>query len=264
LIAIVVARTGGGKGLLAIPQLLTYSESVIVNDIKGDLRKHTSGWRSTFSDVLVLDPRGQGNRFDPLAGIVDESELLAIAADLLHDPRETNPVFTTRAIGNLTILFLAAIAEGYPKFPYVRQALLAGPTAIAERLQAIRPVLARRFLDRPYLEAKREHFHDTFLLHTHGTLKAKLMPILTETIVKTLPGSGILIYGRVICVLLRSDGLEIDALTFPSQFVIDRRQDWFIGHAAAFWRLAKRARSSWVIADTFAAAVPVGSVWRGV
>ena len=37
---LVVARTGGGKGLLAIPQLLTYPHSVIVNDIKGELARY--------------------------------------------------------------------------------------------------------------------------------------------------------------------------------------------------------------------------------
>ncbi len=32
---LIVARTGGGKGLLAIPQILTWPNSLIVNDIKG-------------------------------------------------------------------------------------------------------------------------------------------------------------------------------------------------------------------------------------
>ena len=81
---LVFGRTGGGKGLLAIPQLLTYRENVIVNDLKGELKRHTSGWRSTFSDVYVIDPRGNGHRFDPLAGKLSESDLFEVALDLLQ------------------------------------------------------------------------------------------------------------------------------------------------------------------------------------
>ena len=83
---LVVARTGGGKGLLAIPQLLTWPGSVIVNDIKGDLTRCTSGYRSTFSDVYVVDPTGVGNRYDPLAGIMSESDIFNTVFDLLSTP----------------------------------------------------------------------------------------------------------------------------------------------------------------------------------
>ena len=66
---LMVARTGGGKGLLAIPQLLTYPESVIVNDIKGELARYTSGYRARFSDVVVINPRGCGTALTPLQAI---------------------------------------------------------------------------------------------------------------------------------------------------------------------------------------------------
>src|SRR5437868_13259316 len=44
---LVVAPTRGGKGLLAVSQLLTWSQSAIVNDIKGDLYQQTAGYRAT-------------------------------------------------------------------------------------------------------------------------------------------------------------------------------------------------------------------------
>jgi type IV secretion system protein VirD4 len=187
---LVFGRTGGGKGLLAIPQLLTYPESVIVNDLKGELRRHTSGYRSTFSDVFVIDPRGTGHRFDPIAGKLDESALLEVAFDLLQTPGETDgAIFSNRAANMLMILFLAAQAEGCPKFPYVREALLAGVSATAERLQKVNPRLARRFLYDPIEKVRRTRFEDKFLLHAFATINAKLTPILTETVVKTLSGS---------------------------------------------------------------------------
>ena len=216
---LVVGRNGAGKGLLAIPQLLTYPESVIVNDLKGEHCKHTSGYRSTFSDVHVIDPRGYGNRFDPLAGNLTESELFAVARDLLHDPRETDgAIFAIRAAKMFMILSLAAQIEGYPKFPYVRQALIAGVKATAEHLQKISPNLATRFLTDPIEKAKRTHFDDKFLLHSFATLDAKLTPILTETVVTTLSGSDfkacdIIAGRRPVTVYLRWPEDELSALT---------------------------------------------------
>ena len=55
---LIVAPTRGGKGLLAVSQLLTWKHSVIVNDIKGDLFTQTAGYRSTLGEVIVIDPQG--------------------------------------------------------------------------------------------------------------------------------------------------------------------------------------------------------------
>src|SRR5690348_17011645 len=51
-----VAPTRGGKGLLAVSQLLTWEGSAVVNDIKGDLFTQTAGARSRSGRVLVFDP----------------------------------------------------------------------------------------------------------------------------------------------------------------------------------------------------------------
>src|SRR5690349_15806614 len=60
---LVVAPTRGGKGLLAVSQLLSWQHSVIVNDIKGELFQSTAGYRSSLGNVYVLDPHGYGHRF---------------------------------------------------------------------------------------------------------------------------------------------------------------------------------------------------------
>src|SRR5438067_8279040 len=44
---LIVAPTRGGKGLLAVSQLLSFKDSIVVNDIKGDLFQQTAGYRST-------------------------------------------------------------------------------------------------------------------------------------------------------------------------------------------------------------------------
>ena len=122
-----------------------------------------------------------------LAGMHSEDQLYSAATELLHKPDEgKGEVFTLRAIDMLTYLFLAARQEGYPPFAYVRQALKSGASGTAERLQAVNPEFATGFLDTPF---NRKKLNDTFMLHSFGTLKAKLKPILTETVVRSLSGS---------------------------------------------------------------------------
>src|SRR5260370_11964996 len=65
---LVVAPTRGGKGLLAVSQILTWGGSIVINDLKGDLFSQTAGYRATLGKVFVIDPRGIGHRYDPLQG----------------------------------------------------------------------------------------------------------------------------------------------------------------------------------------------------
>ena len=151
---LVVAPTRGGKGLLAVSQLLTWPHSVVVNDIKGDLFTQTAGYRSTLGPVLVIDPTGAGHRYDPLTGKQTEDELLSSATQLLFRPDEGDgAIFTQRATVMLTQLFLAARQEGFPPLPYVRTMIRDGLVAAVSRLQAINPELATQFLNVAFPEA---------------------------------------------------------------------------------------------------------------
>jgi type IV secretion system protein VirD4 len=183
---LVVAPTRGGKGLLAVSQLLTWRHSAIVNDIKGDLFSQTAGYRSTLGPVFVLDPTGVGHRYD-LQGRLTEDELLSSATHLLHKPDEGDgAIFIQRAAVMLTQLFLAARQEGVPPIPFVRSLIRACLPAAAERLNATRPDLATQFLD---LEFERANLSDRFLLSSWGTLSARMRPLLTETVIRSLTGS---------------------------------------------------------------------------
>jgi type IV secretion system protein VirD4 len=184
---LVVAPTRGGKGLLATSQLLTWPHSVVVNDIKGELYSQTAGYRSTLGQVFVIDPTGVGNRYDPLLGKQTEDALLSAATQLLYKPDEGDgSIFTQRAIVMLTQSFLAAREEGVPPLLYVRHMIRAGLPQAAERLHLINPELATQFLDVPHEEA---NFTDRFLLSAWGTLTARMRPLLTETVIRSLSGS---------------------------------------------------------------------------
>jgi len=105
---LIVAPTRGGKGLLAISQLLSWKHSVIVNDIKGELFLHTAGYRSLLGPVFVIDPTGIGHRYDPLLGKQTEDALLSSATHLLFKADEgEGAIFTQRAIVMLTQMLLA-------------------------------------------------------------------------------------------------------------------------------------------------------------
>src|SRR5512132_3673528 len=67
--------------------------------------------------------------------------------------------------------------------PFIR----AGLPAAAERLNATRPDLATQFLD---LEFERANLSDRFLLSSWGTLSARMRPLLTETVVRSLNRLG--------------------------------------------------------------------------
>ena len=106
---LVAAPTRGGKGLLAVSQLLTWRHSVVVNDIKGEPFSQTAGFRTTLGPVFVFDPTGVGHRYDPLASRATEDELLSSATHLLFKADEGDgAIFTQRAAVMLTQLLLAA------------------------------------------------------------------------------------------------------------------------------------------------------------
>jgi type IV secretory pathway TraG/TraD family ATPase VirD4 len=118
---------------------------------------------------------------------VTEDQLLSAATQLLFKPDEgEGAIFTQRATVMLTQLFLAARAEVMPPFPYVRHLIRSGLPAAAARLNTINPELATQLLDVSYKDV---NFADRFLLSAWGTLTARLRPLLTETVIRSLSGS---------------------------------------------------------------------------
>jgi type IV secretion system protein VirD4 len=81
-------RSGKGRGHV-VPSLLAWSGGALVHDPKGELWRHTAGWRAGFSHALVFDPRSPHSaRWNPLAEIrpgpgelAQVQRLVAILAD---------------------------------------------------------------------------------------------------------------------------------------------------------------------------------------
>jgi type IV secretion system protein VirD4 len=85
------APTRSGKGVgLVVPTLLTWPESAIVHDIKGENWNLTAGWRARFGRVLLFDPTNAASAaYNPLPEVrKGEWEVRDVQniADVLVDP----------------------------------------------------------------------------------------------------------------------------------------------------------------------------------
>ncbi len=212
---LIIAPTRSGKGLLAVSQLLTWHHSVIVNDIKGELFTATAGFRSLLGPVYVLDPTGIGHAYDPLQGKATEDALYSSAAHLLHQAGEKDEIFTQRAITMLTCVFAAAKRDGVAALPYARTMLRAGLAGCVERLHTVSPELATVFLD---VSLENANLSDRFLLSAWGTLTARMRPLLTETVTRSLARSDftpeeIITSNRPVTVYLRWKEQDLLALS---------------------------------------------------
>ncbi len=186
---LVVGRPRSGKGLLGVTQLLGAWEhrSMVCTDLKGDLHTATAGWRAQHGRIVVLDPTGVGQRFDPLAERETEDDLYRAAQDILHVAGEGDgQAFTERAASMLAALFVAAKREGIPCLPYARELIRLGLRSAGERLDRVDPLLCQQLLADRLDEADWE---SRFLTGSWQTLVSRTWPLLTERVVRTFGGS---------------------------------------------------------------------------
>jgi type IV secretion system protein VirD4 len=192
---LIEAPTGGGKGLLAVSQLLSWCSSCIVFDIKGDLYKQTAGYRATLGPVYRFDTRGYGNTYDPLDGKCAEDELYALAKLLMYEPHEGDgKAFTQRGTKMLTLLWLACLelnrftGEHYRLLPFVGHMADLGLNSAAAIINDISPTIARRFLDGEY-NPEHDYNENKYLTSSWESLTARLYPLLTDRILRCFNGS---------------------------------------------------------------------------
>ncbi|MHB8812491.1 MAG: conjugal transfer protein TraG [Steroidobacteraceae bacterium] len=85
------APTRSGKGVgLVIPTLLTWRDSAVIHDIKGENWQLTAGWRSRFSHCLLFNPvDSRSAAYNPLLEVrrgAQEVRDVQNIADILVDP----------------------------------------------------------------------------------------------------------------------------------------------------------------------------------
>lgn len=113
LLAFAPTRSGKGIGLV-IPTLLSWSQSVVVTDIKGENFQITAWWRSLFSHVIYLNPTDPNSAcFNPLLEIRPGTNAIRDAmnlAEILASPAEgdDDPFWTggAKKLLSATMLFV--------------------------------------------------------------------------------------------------------------------------------------------------------------
>ncbi len=85
------APTRSGKGVgLVIPSLLTWTESAVIHDIKGENWQLFSAWRAQFSHCLLFNPTDPASaKYNPLLEVRKgryEVRDVQDIADILVDP----------------------------------------------------------------------------------------------------------------------------------------------------------------------------------
>lgn len=120
---ITISPTRSGKTTsIAIPVLLSYQQSMVVLDLKGELFKATSGWREAQGHAIRVwapyDEAGNTHRFNPMTPLAGMDagrrigELQTIAAILYPDEAGKDPFWTSQSRAAFTA-FASLMFEGW-------------------------------------------------------------------------------------------------------------------------------------------------------
>lgn len=120
---ITISPTRSGKTTsVAIPVLLSYQESMVVLDLKGELFKATSGWRQAQGHAIRVwapyDEAGNTHRFNPMTPLAGMDpgkrigEIQTIAAILYPDEAGKDPFWTAQSRAAFTA-FASFLFEGW-------------------------------------------------------------------------------------------------------------------------------------------------------
>lgn len=128
---LIVGPSRAGKGLNATANLLNWTGSTVVVDIKGEFYQNTSGYRQQVmgQDVYVLNPSSgaQTSRFDPFLERDTDEQLLASATAILNpDADGSNSAFARRAAFALFAMMKTAKLLNEPVMPFIRDCLSLG------------------------------------------------------------------------------------------------------------------------------------------
>lgn len=117
---LVVGPSRSGKSLMLLANLVNWQFSVIALDVKGELHRLTSGIRSELGRVVVLNPSGGGDRFDPFPTLTrTEEEMRATARRMMDVHGDKEPIFSERAASGVVAMLRAAQLQGVPALPFI-------------------------------------------------------------------------------------------------------------------------------------------------
>lgn len=204
-------RSGKGRGHV-VPSLLSWSESALVHDPKGELWRVTSGWRMRFSHVLAFNPRSlHSARWNPLAeirpGPGELAEVQRLVA-ILSDPggvRDDEAIWDKSAseILEAVILHVLYTADDADKSLLKVRELLADLDDAAEAMLKTlhRPGADGKPETHPFIKTAVKGYaamHDRFRTSVQGTARSYLKWLAGEDVERALSTSDFAI-GDLMC-----------------------------------------------------------------
>lgn len=195
-------RSGKGRGHV-VPSLLSWSESAMVHDPKGELWRLTAGWRQTFSHALRFNPRSlDGARWNPLAEVQPGPGELAQVQRLvaiLSDPggvRDEEAIWDKSAseILEAVILHVLYAAEDDAKSLLMVRELLADLDEAAETMLRTQHVVGPggEPETHPFIRTAVKGYaamHDRFRTSVQGTARSYLKWLAGEDVERVLSAS---------------------------------------------------------------------------
>ena len=190
-----VAPTGSGKGMIIKANLVGWPGSAIVNELKGEFYRDSSG-HATQRGVRCLrfGVDGTGDRYDPFVEFDEGLGLQAAAKILIQADQEgRNRIFGDRAAIALYAGLLAARRLGRASLPYLAEISAHGLRAYLEALTGLDdPDISRRvnaFLSEPPDEANWDDIkQDRFLQSCWGNFVTKLEPLFSPNVLAATSG----------------------------------------------------------------------------
>ncbi|TLG72606.1 type IV secretory system conjugative DNA transfer family protein [Methylocystis sp. B8] len=177
---IVYAPTRSGKGVgVVIPNLLSWSDSVVVLDVKKENFIKTAGFRGAHGQKVYLfdpvDPEGRTARYNPLSCVrrdpADLYDDLQRIAGMLFPPEPRGDPFWTEAARSAFIAIGGYIAET-PQLPFTIGEILRQLTAAADVKAHFERVLSGRKDGPDQLSASCVAALNDFLAASENTLQS--------------------------------------------------------------------------------------------
>jgi type IV secretion system protein VirD4 len=177
---IVYAPTRSGKGVgVVIPNLLSWSDSVVVLDIKKENFIKTAGFRAAHGQKVYLfdpvDPQGRTVRYNPLSCVRRESadlyDDLQRIAGMLFPPEPRGDPFWTEAARSAFIAIGGYIAET-PQLPFTIGEILRQLTAASDVKAQFENALSGRKDGPDQLSASCVAALNDFLASSENTLQS--------------------------------------------------------------------------------------------
>ncbi|NJK42902.1 MAG: type IV secretory system conjugative DNA transfer family protein [Pleurocapsa sp. SU_196_0] len=193
--ALIVGPGRRGKGLHLMSTLFNWQGSAVVVDIKGEMYDKTSEARRRMDqNIIVLDPSGYGSRIDPFAEL-QTNEGLRAACNLILKPElaGANAAFPRRASSLLFAMMRAALVQGVPVLPFVRDLTALGMREACTNLEAVDdPYVQQDLVDflneRPSMVNWATASSDKFLNNSWSNLTGALKPLMSDGILAMTSG----------------------------------------------------------------------------